>query len=275
MSGFGGNNIFSQNNNSLSVSNTNDFAIDISRGLVSGYKAVSVIGRNSDIDTTGSRSFPADIWPAPNDITTYPFPSSAVNLEVLSSSNSDIISGIGAQTILVSGLDNTFSEYSTDEVVFLNGTTPVALTRQYLRINRFVALTAGSSQSNIGNLILRMNGGGDILGYIPASLGVNQTSIYSVPVNNSIQVQKIILALNRTTSGWAEVCLKIRFTSISGPWLTFACLTVNSNNTVVTYDASKFVDSIPGGSDIKLTCEDVSNNNMNLTAFMGILQYPT
>lgn len=259
-------------NGNFQTSTSNDYPLNISRGIVPGYRTIPVAGRNDDIDTTGARSFPSDLWPAPNDVMTYPFLSVASSLEVLSSSASDTAAGTGGQLAIINGLDANWHEYSTPEFISLNGTTPVQLSRQYLRINNFSIAIAGSTASNVGNVTLRVSGGGATVGYIPAGYGVRQSAIYSIPDGYSAQLQELILSFNRSTSGWAEICFQVRSAMIGGPWQIYSCFTVSNNQSVITYNASKFTITIPGGSDIKLRVREVSSNNSVISAFMTILQ---
>jgi len=92
-------------------------------------------------------------------------------------------SGTGAATIQIFGLDSDWA--SQTETVVLNGTTVVDLAKTYIRINRMVVLTAGSSGGAEGTLTCRIDGAGTTAAVI--NNGNNQTlmAIYTIPAGRT------------------------------------------------------------------------------------------
>ncbi len=104
---------------------------------------------------------------------------------------------VGANTLLIEGLDANFAEIT--EIIALNGDTVVPTTQAYLRINRMIVLTAGTDGQNNG--IITATAQTDSTVSASIAIGANQTNmcIYAVPagktafvVNISISVGKLL-----------------------------------------------------------------------------------
>lgn len=126
---------------------------------------------NRDIDTG---SVPEFVWPAGGVFT---FPTAAGVTAVVSSSTDDASAGTGARTITVRGVDGSYNEVT--QTVTLNGTTPVNLSTQLLRVNAMEVATAGSGRINAGTIDISI--GGTKVSEIPAARGVAQTGIVTIP----------------------------------------------------------------------------------------------
>ena len=81
------------------------------------------------------------------------FASGLVTLSVASTSALDTSAGTGARTMTIEGLDQNYKELPL-ETITLNGTTPVNSIVQYFRINRLTVITAGSTQTNQGDIFI-------------------------------------------------------------------------------------------------------------------------
>lgn len=159
---------------------------ELSPGFVSDYS----IGYNSSVGTTLTDISELGVaW--------IPVLSTAALLEVVSSSTSDTTGGgggIGARQVEVHGLDSNFNEIR--ETVSLNGTTPVATTLQYIRINDFHVIAVGSNSVAVGNITIRGTGGGTAYSRISAGGNRQLQAHYTVP-NNKIGIV-------RSWSGYAS-----------------------------------------------------------------------
>lgn len=82
---------------------TYDFLIAVGLGQVPGYRRITALGNNPDVDTAG----PEDVWSGGG---LYPWMTTATALEIVSDSASDTSAGTGARTVLVNGLDANFVE---------------------------------------------------------------------------------------------------------------------------------------------------------------------
>ena len=148
-----------------------DFYFDVASGKVDGYSSINKFGHNPST-TSGD-----DVWSGGG---VYDFfPTSAQAIDVHSTDNDDAVGDTGARTLLVYGLNESWHEVS--EYVNLNGTTPVLLHNTYRRMYRSVILTAGSFETNEGNILFEVVGTSDVALHIDASDGQTQTTIYTIP----------------------------------------------------------------------------------------------
>lgn len=147
---------------------TPNFYFDAARGNLYDVRAVNIFGFNRVVGTAYET-----FW---NYGGIYPLLGSATTLTAVSSA-SDTMS------ILISGLDSSYNEIS--EIVALNGVTPVATTKSFLRVNSAVIL----SGSNVGNITI--SSGATVIGYIEAGIGVTQSCVYSVPSGHSLYLVRI------------------------------------------------------------------------------------
>lgn len=119
-----------------------------SMGLVEDTQIIHKFGRNPSIT-----SVPESIW---DESTLYPWSafSTPSTLSIVSTSDQDKVGGTGAYTMNVVGLDANFNWL--DEVVNLNGLTPVLTTNVFARVFRMNVATAsaGTAISGIFNLII-------------------------------------------------------------------------------------------------------------------------
>lgn len=153
---------------------------------------------NRDIDTA---TVPEFIWPAGGVFT---FPTSAAATAVVSSSASDASAGTGARTITVDGLDSDYNEVV--QTVTLNGVTPVSLPTNLFRVNTMEVATAGSGRVNAGTIDITI--GGTKVSEIPASRGVAQTAVFTVP-NNYSQCLLLDLFVNVAQGAAGSVTIEL------------------------------------------------------------------
>lgn len=147
--------------------------LDILEGLVPGYRVFTRFGFNDDTLPTfvdisilgGVRTLPA----------------AAGIVSISSTSVNDIaVTGSGARTLSVTGLDANFVEQE-DEVA-LNGLTPVVTTKSFLRIFDLRVLTAGATGSNEGDITASI--GGDNQSQIRIGFNVSKDVGFTVPANH-------------------------------------------------------------------------------------------
>lgn len=162
-----------QTNVTQSVSS--DFYFDVASGKVAGYSSVNKFGHNPSA-TSGD-----DVWGGGGVYAFYP--TSAQAMEVYSTDADDTLAGTGARTLMVFGLNETWHEVS--ETINLSGTTHVNLQNTYRRMFRAIVLTAGTTETNEGNLIVEAQVGGVDAIYINALDGQTQHAIYTIPKGKS------------------------------------------------------------------------------------------
>lgn len=158
------------------------YLYDIAEGNVPGHTTWSMMGYNAALTTTQET-----LWPNSSE---YAFMATKAQLEVVSSDNTqDKAGGTGALTVQVNYLTDTYAEGSV--TLTLNGTTAVATGASHAsiwRVNSFFVKTAGTGLVPVGNLTLRVAGGGATVGYIPAGKTAARTGVYTVPLGKTLYV---------------------------------------------------------------------------------------
>lgn len=149
------------------------FDLQVARGQVDGHSTVNIYGYQPTVGTTF-----IPVW---ENTTAYTYPVSAT-LMYLSGSNGDT-----AQITIV-GLDANYVLIS--EVVTLNGTAPVATTKQFLRVNSMF-VSVGSSTNPAGAVYLKNSGGTVTYAQINAGVGRSQAAIYTVPAGHTYFLQRV------------------------------------------------------------------------------------
>jgi hypothetical protein len=137
------------------------FELQVARGQIAGHEVVNVFGYASAVST----SF-VSVW---ENNAAYVFPTVASTMVVSSSSASD--TGVSVQ---IFGLDAGYNRIT--EVVALNGTSDVATTNVYWRINNVIT-TVGVA---VGTVYVK-NAGGTTYAQIAIGNGKTNMSVYTAP----------------------------------------------------------------------------------------------
>lgn len=167
------------------------FGDAVSLGLVPRFTRASGIGYNPDVDTATT---PEDAWGAPGP---YPWLPGLTSLEILSSgagAANDTAAGTGARTVTLTPLDGSYN--AAPVTLTMNGTTPVPLPAQALRMNGIRVATAGSGGTNAGDIIVRDAGGGTIRGIILAGVGVARQAPFTVPAGFTLAIRQLVLVVD-------------------------------------------------------------------------------
>ena len=207
-----------------------DFNLQVARGQIQGHSTVNIYGYQPTVSTT---SIP--VW---ENTTVYTYPVSAITM---------YLSGTSGDTaqILISGLDSLYGPIS--ETVTLNGSTPVATTKQYLRINN-MSVTVGSATNPAGIVYLKNQAATVTYAQINAGIGRTQMAIYTVPSGYTYYLQRVAI-----------------YTSLNGnDYVTYQNKTISSTGVVqvtqqapfaISYDALRVMPRpILEKTDIQLLC---------------------
>lgn len=216
----------------------------------SGYSGYTILAFNDNVTTT-ERILSDDV-PAGLDIT---FPASTAVVSITSSNANDVLAGTGSNAVLVIGLDD--SNNIIQEVVLMNGQTPVLTTNLFRRINGFLVLSAGSSGYNEGTIYISVSGETYSSGVptticyftIGATYSVGQTGIYSVP--NGIRAIGRRFYISDDATENKPLNIRVKQQSTGGAVLTTALIkTVSSSASVDLQDAGS---GISVGTDTWIT----------------------
>lgn len=191
--------------------------LQIARGNVAGAKAVLIAGRNPDIDVT---SDPEDVTMIGGLYTGHPT-SGTTTATVSSSSVSDTAAGIGARTMVITGLTSSAATEFETEVVTLAGVTPVVTTKNWYRIVDVEVASAGSTATNAGTItVTRTAAPTVVFASIAAGAAKSQLGVYTVPADQRLFVGSIQVSLGRANGslGSANIALQRRHFG-SGVWV--------------------------------------------------------
>lgn len=238
------------------------FGLQVARGQIQGHTAVSVFGYNPDVDTSEET-----VWP---DGGTIPHPTTASVLSISSSSANDTSAGTGARTVYVEGLDGDYNVVS--ETVILNGQTAVSTVEEYLYVNAFYVITAGSGGQNAGNINA---GTGTVTAGVPAVLydiiaaGYNNrtTGHYCVPAGYTAYMVEGLFSSGQA-SGATSVTGFLKQHGPDGILRVGAVATVNNSAAVFMFEMPY---AVPEKNCIGATAIGAAANNAVSSFFNFVL----
>jgi hypothetical protein len=184
------------------VGTSEPFELQVARGQIAWHNPLFKFGNNPSVGDTLET-----IWA---EGCLYSYLTAATVLKVSSSSTDDTSAGTGARTVQLYGLDGDYNEIN--ELVTLNGQTPVNTTQSFLRINRMVVRSAGSGGANAGVIYA---GTGTVTTGVPANVyasvngvtGSNQSlmALWTVPAGYTAYLLQYDVS-NGSTSNSPAVC---------------------------------------------------------------------
>jgi len=147
---------------------------------IPGSSTLSVVGKSTgdgDIGVRGNIRTGGAIW--------LPL-SSPERMSIVSTDAGDTVLGVGARTLKVSGLDSDYEEI--EELVDLDGLTPVLTTQSFLRINDLLVLDWGSGvgKHNLGQISATAELSLTNQGIVDSEYNRANLGSYTVPVNKSV-----------------------------------------------------------------------------------------
>jgi len=152
---------------------------EIAKEKIGGKRVLRLFGRNTDVDNVRET-----VWSVGGE---YVFPSSAIQMVIVSTSASDTSGGVGANTVELHYLDNNYEE--RDEYITLNGLTPVnTVATNILRVYKLHVLTVGSNGVAVGNIALKNLAGTVTYAQIPATFNISFDCIFTVPLGYTYYV---------------------------------------------------------------------------------------
>jgi len=157
----------------------NNFYLDISRGRIKDVSSVFKFGRHPSVGAAEEV-----VWDGEG---TYIFLEEAKTMNVVSTSIADNPAGIGASEIVIFGLDQDKKEIQ--EVITLNGQTPVTTIKEFLRIHRALVLTTGTGliigDANIGDISISTSDTAILQAKMLAGNGQTLMAVYTIPAGKT------------------------------------------------------------------------------------------
>ncbi len=173
-----------------------DVSHDIALGRRPGATVWHKFGYNTDVDIASAEviaSFGGTYTPR----------TTGTTLSIVSTEATDANSNTGAHGVVVYGLDGDWKD--TVEVVFLNGTTPVVTTSEWVGINRIALFRAGSGQQNAGVITATAVTGGATMAQIPVGEGTTEQVIFHVAAGTQALIDHLNAFVIRFGSGTEPV----------------------------------------------------------------------
>ena len=242
---------------------TNDFFNDVSLGRVTGASSVNIGGRNPSFDIADGEE---DLWGEGGELV---YLSSPETMDVVSTSTDDDVGGTGATSLFITGV---LAGAVVTAIVALDGTTPVATTQTFDRINFMFLFGAGSGQTNAGDITATASTAATVQCHMMAGLGITQHGFYQVPVGKIVVIQQIELNATKTGGGSSPLInfrVYARFSPAS-PWiiLTERKLDVSvQDSLIIPFPSSGLLSP---GADIRFTATTDQNNTEALCRLTGI-----
>lgn len=223
------------------------------------------IGRNNSVNNVR-----IDLWEGPTG--TYVFPTTGIQMQVVSSSANDTLAGTGAQKVHIHYLDSNYN-YNV-ETINMNGLAVVnTVATNIFRINGFHVVQVGTvNGSSAGNISIQSVGGAVTYGYISAGYNTARQAIYTIPAGKTGYISHWQCG-SGTSSGQHFTQVEIRATCHKGirwPGVFLAvdvASTLNSNNEISFGTPIP----IPEKTDVKMSAisDSAAANAVTIGAIMG------
>lgn len=240
----------------------------MSTALTANIRRVTALGNNPDVD---QGSLPETIWPGGG---LYPWMTGSTSLEAVSTSVQDSPTGTGMGAISLTLMNTSYAESSV--AVTLNGTTPVAITGTWFRINGGIITTKGSGApavgaANVGDIIIRDAGGGTTRAIIPAGKGILRQCIYTTPAGYSLQIVSQYIGFNRGTGVGTTRYLTVTGYIQNSAGVARQPLDLSCDGESYRHDGIPGI-MLPEKTDFAMNAISVSADNSDITgAFLGVL----
>jgi hypothetical protein len=188
------------------------FIEQVALGLVPGFEQFRKFGDNDSVGTSGVE----DCWP-PGTVRVLPAAAGVVSVVSDDVNDDGNPASTGALTVTIEGLDANYLEIS--ETVTMEGLTPAVTTQAFLRVNRAFVATAGSTETNEGNISCSI--GGNLQTYIESLQGQTQQCMYTVPANKFLLITNYSIGVGRI-SGTADAHIQGEIKLFGGAWRTIS-----------------------------------------------------
>ncbi len=235
----------------------NDHLDQIALGKIEGTEFRTIFGGGTVGEGTANEQVLGDGM-----TTRYPFPTSAAQMTIVSTSANDDVTGTGARVLLVRG--NITDNVESFESVILDGTTPVTTTNSYLRINSIIVVSAGSGGVNDG--VITLKNGADLLAQANAGTNLSRTAVYSIPSGVTGITKEAIFTTGKDDSG--VVLAHFYLSTLSNLDLTSIFSPSYQNQIAFPSQAPL---TLPEGSDFEFTgYSNVGTGNSDLSATISL-----
>ncbi|SRR3990167_6457222 len=235
---------------SIKTIESSNFYIGVSLGVIPNYSKAFIFGKKQ-----GMSAGEEDVFNVPGN---YQFLTSSSFLQVRSTSPNDNITGTGARTLMINGLDASYAEIS--ESIILNGTASATTTKQFLRVNQIFVQNVGSNETNVGEIDLFT--GSNILARILVKQGQSHLGVYTVPASKTGFVIRMGASLGRDNGANAEkdCTVEMRRKVIGQSWRLINGFYLNNRGNGNLNKDLNFGVRLNEKTDVKFICRTLENN---------------
>jgi len=196
--------------------------LDFARKHIPGGRSFFFFGNNDTVGNTYE-----DIHPDSGDIN---WLTTAGTVEVLSTNAADTSAGLGVRQVELHGLSATGADQ--DEVITMNGTTPVVSSLTYIRVNKLHNENVGTyGGSHQGNVTCRVTGGGVTLSVMKGEEGLVDSGVqyglgeasngyWTVPLGKVLYITDVTVNVQSSGNNTGDVILYERegILNVSAPF---------------------------------------------------------
>ena len=241
-----------------------DYFVGVGSGAFEGSQSTAVGGFSSAL-TAGVTE---DIWCEDGE---KEWLTSAEIINVFSSSADDTAAGSGARTLLLNGLDAAGSPIS--EVVTLNGITPVVTSNAYLFVSSAFLLTAGSGETNAGDISFQASVSASIQNCIPAGNGLTDSAHYQTPLGKQFLPLSFEFSATKVAGGQLPLVnfnIQARFRAPDSAWISILSRDLDTavQNQLEIYNAVPI--SIQQGAQLRVQATSSENNTIARCRINGV-----
>jgi len=177
-------------------------------------KGIDRLGQNGSVTFAGADD--GDIYYNGAAVPIMPIQVAAAAIELISDSAEDDVGGTGALTVQVWGLDGDYNPVY--ETLTMTGVAAVVGTQLFLRTLELRVMTAGTHETNVGNIDCQAVGAGQVWDRIVADEGLNQHSLITVPAGKTFWAVDFDFSSNALVSQTFQVMKR----PYGGAWLVVA-----------------------------------------------------
>jgi hypothetical protein len=239
------------------ITEKNSFIEDISRGKVGDFSFVNIAGFNDDLDSAVEE----DLWTEGGTLT-YLAGNELVN--IVSTDAADT----GPLAVLIGGV--TAEGESVQDIVVLNGVTPVASTQVFYRIN-FMFLT-GTGSTNVGAITATAAVSGTVQCHIFPGRGISQHGFLTIPAGQAAIIKQVEINAAKLSGGGTpliEFKIYARFTP-ANPWIVILDRRLDTSvqdSLIIPFPLSGIISPM---ADIRFAAQSDTNNTEALCRMTGI-----
>jgi hypothetical protein len=172
-----------------------------------------------------------------------------------STSNEDATGGTGALTLQINGMteDVPGTWVEDTDTITLTGTPGAGTsTKKFIRIDSIVALTAGTTGSNVGTITFTDQGATGTHMKMTPGHGHTKAAIKAIPSGKKLLIRNFWATVSAGKS--IEVHLYVR--EFGGAWQDRVEYSLNDSN----FDSNILLDSIPGKSDVQIRVQTTTGS---------------